>query len=73
MKTRLFPLISGIILLLSSHAMAQIATGQLGGAELNAIQTAVPFLTIAPDSRAGAMGDGGVATSADVNLSLIHI
>ncbi|MCK7535908.1 MAG: hypothetical protein MZV63_35435 [Marinilabiliales bacterium] len=26
------------------------------------IQTAVPFLTIAPDSRAGAMGDAGVAT-----------
>ena len=26
---------------------------------LNAIQTVVPFLTIAPDSRAGAMGDAG--------------
>jgi len=34
--------------------------------ELNAIQTVVPFLTIAPDSRAGAMGDAGVATSPDV-------
>ena len=33
---------------------------------LNAIQTVVPFLTIAPDSRAGAMGDAGVATSPDV-------
>lgn len=33
--------------------------------ELNAIQTVVPFLTIAPDSRAGAMGDAGVATSPD--------
>lgn len=31
------------------------------------ITTAVPFLTIAPDSRAGAMGDVGVATSADIN------
>ncbi len=36
------------------------------GGELNAIQTVVPFLTIAPDSRAGAMGDAGVATSPDV-------
>lgn len=36
------------------------------GQELNAIQTVVPFLTIAPDSRAGAMGDAGVATSPDV-------
>src|SRR4030042_3113003 len=34
--------------------------------ELNAIQTVVPFLSIAPDSRAGAMGDAGVATSPDV-------
>jgi hypothetical protein len=33
--------------------------------ELNAIQTVVPFLSIAPDSRAGAMGDAGVATSPD--------
>ena len=32
---------------------------------LNAIQTAVPFLTIAPDSRAGALGDAGAATSPD--------
>jgi hypothetical protein len=34
--------------------------------QLNAIQTVVPFLTIAPDSRAGAMGDAGVATPPDV-------
>ncbi len=30
------------------------------------IQTVVPFLTIAPDSRSGAMGDVGVAISPDV-------
>ena len=34
---------------------------------LNAIRTSVPFLTIAPDSRAGAMGDAGVATTPDIN------
>ncbi|MBP1668948.1 MAG: rane protein, partial [Bacteroidetes bacterium] len=34
---------------------------------LNALQTTVPFLTIAPDSRAGAMGDLGVATTPDGN------
>lgn len=33
----------------------------------NVISTGVPFLTIAPDSRAGAMGDAGVATTPDVN------
>lgn len=34
---------------------------------LNTVTTAVPFLMIAPDSRAGGMGDLGVATSPDVN------
>ncbi|MDZ7738614.1 MAG: type IX secretion system outer membrane channel protein PorV [Bacteroidales bacterium] len=34
--------------------------------ELNAIQYVVPFLLIAPDSRAGAMGDAGAATSPDL-------
>jgi hypothetical protein len=33
----------------------------------NPITTAVPFLTITPDSRHGAMGDAGVATSPDAN------
>ena len=31
----------------------------------NPLRTAVPFLTIAPDSRAGGMGDVGVATDPD--------
>jgi hypothetical protein len=35
--------------------------------QLNTITTAVPFLIISPDSRAGAMGDVGAATSPDVN------
>ena len=34
---------------------------------LNTVTTAVPFLMIAPDSRSGAMGDVGVATSPDAN------
>jgi len=33
------------------------------------ITTAVPFLLIATDARAGAMGDAGVATSPDANAS----
>jgi len=37
------------------------------GDNLNTITSAVPFLTITPDSRAGAMGEVGVATSADVH------
>jgi len=42
-----------------------LATGQ--EIQYNPITTAVPFLTITPDSRHGAMGDVGVATSPDAN------
>ena len=35
--------------------------------EYNPVLTAVPFLTITPDARHSAMGDAGVATSADAN------
>ena len=34
---------------------------------LNTITTTVPFLLISPDSRAGGLGDVGVATSTDAN------
>ncbi len=34
---------------------------------LNSLQTTVPFLSIHPDSRGGAMGDLGAATSPDAN------
>lgn len=55
---------------LSSTLMAQSVGSTdydyLGRGYLNTITTAVPFLLVAPDSRAGAMGDMGVATSADV-------
>jgi hypothetical protein len=33
----------------------------------NTVTTAVPFLRISPDARAGAMGDVGIATSPDAN------
>src|SRR5450759_3355405 len=35
--------------------------------QLNPLITGVPSLTIAPDARAGAMGDVGAATTPDVN------
>jgi hypothetical protein len=46
-------------------------TGQITGQDSTRtiITTAVPFLTITPDSRAAGMGDVGVATSADANSS----
>jgi hypothetical protein len=60
-KKALAIFLSVAILPLSTTLRSQDSSG-----ELNAIQTVVPFLTIAPDSRAGAMGDAGVATSPDI-------
>ncbi len=41
--------------------------GERGIFQLNTITTAVPFLLITPDTRAGGLGDVGVATSPDGN------
>ena len=51
---------------LKINAQTQIDTREIGG-----ITTALPFLLIIPDARAGGMGDMGVATSADA-FSLFH-
>ena len=48
------------------HAQDDPTYEELTGG-LNTVTTAVPFLMIAPDSRAGGMGDVGVATTPDVN------
>jgi hypothetical protein len=39
--------------------------GLFGQGKINTITTAVPFLTIAPDARSGALGDAGVASTPD--------
>ncbi|MGI6305029.1 MAG: type IX secretion system outer membrane channel protein PorV [Bacteroidales bacterium] len=54
-------LIAGIILLLYLFTVPVTAQE-----DNRTIQVVVPFLTIAPDSRAGALGNAGVATSADL-------
>ncbi len=40
---------------------------------INVVTTAVPFLRISPDARAGGMGELGVATSADANSSFYNL
>lgn len=52
--------------ILITYVNSQISTGDLSG-QINVIHVAVPFLTIAPDSRSGAMGETGIATEPDVN------
>lgn len=67
LRSSLIALMTGSFVIASLNLTGQISSGELGGADLNTIQTSVPFLTIAPDSRSGAMGDVGVATAPDVN------
>ena len=53
----------GILASSANAQLTQVETAQQ--LQLNTITTAVPFLTIAPDSRSGALGDAGVALTPD--------
>jgi hypothetical protein len=57
-----------IMIFASIHVYSQVSVSNndLSG-RVNTITSAVPFLLITPDSRAGGMGDLGVATSPDAN------
>ncbi|HEY4789637.1 MAG TPA: type IX secretion system outer membrane channel protein PorV [Bacteroidales bacterium] len=64
---RLLPVSLLILISLKSYSQGKtISTAELNG-QMNVVQSAVPFLTIAPDSRAGGMGDVGAATTPDIN------
>ncbi|MCB8994639.1 MAG: type IX secretion system outer membrane channel protein PorV [Bacteroidales bacterium] len=62
----------GLLLITGLPGISQITTGDLTG-EVNTINSAVPFLTIVPDSRGGAMGDVGAATSPDISSQQYNI
>ncbi len=71
MKTKQITILSILcvlsVIISNLQAQSTLTTSQLNGSRINTITTAVPFLLIAPDSRAGGMGECGVATSPDVN------
>lgn len=58
----------------SAELSAQVvqSRAQTNGSEPNNIRTAVPFLLITPDARAGSMGDAGVAVQPDGNAMSIN-
>lgn len=62
---RLFKLLIIVVITVSYTSVSAQLVGQ--DSTRRVITTAVPFLTITPDARAGGMGDAGVATSADAN------
>ncbi|MCY1633115.1 MULTISPECIES: type IX secretion system outer membrane channel protein PorV [Marinifilum] len=64
--TKKLTLITSLLCLLLFTGINK-TSAQTSTSGANYISTAVSFLTITPNSRAGAMGDAGVATSPDVN------
>jgi hypothetical protein len=58
--------LAAFLSIVTSPSQAQYNRDDLLG-QLNTITTAVPFLIISPDARAGGMGDAGVASASDVN------
>ncbi|MCS6990326.1 MAG: type IX secretion system outer membrane channel protein PorV [Chitinophagales bacterium] len=65
-KLRMQIVLIVLVLAFGSSSKAQSIADSLDG-RVNVINTAVPFLRIAPDARAGSMGDAGLTMSADAN------
>lgn len=68
LKTRI---VAATALLFSVEGFSQtnfLKDGQV----INTVTTAVPFLRINPDARAGGMGDVGIATPADINGNFLN-
>jgi hypothetical protein len=59
---------SGKKVLFASWVLLMVLAAQLQAqTSVNIVSTAVPFLRISPDARAGGMGDLSIATSPDAN------
>ena len=69
-KFRAFPFVVLFSISMAVAGQSSLPTGQ--ETRYNPISTAVPFLNITPDSRHGAMGDVGAATSADANSQYLN-
>ena len=65
MRQSLKVLFGGLLLTLAQQLYAQNT--------LNVVTSAVPFLRISPDARAGGMGDLGVATTPDANAQFYNL
>jgi hypothetical protein len=60
--------------LLASITLLSLVSSSLAqNSPINVVTTAVPFLRISPDARAGGMGDLGVATTPDVNSQFYNV
>lgn len=59
--------------LLTTAIFAGIFSAKSQSSTDQPVTTAVPFLRISPDARAGGMGDAGIATSADANSGFFNL
>jgi hypothetical protein len=59
------------LILLLAMLIGQATTAQTGS--INIVSTAVPFLRISPDARAGGMGDMSIAASPDANAAFWNL
>jgi hypothetical protein len=69
MKSTALRLTAAVTLLIAGVSSVNAQTAQ----PINVVTTAVPFLRISPDARAGGMGDLGLATSADASSSYYNL
>ena len=60
-------------LLASITLLSLVSSSIAQNSPINVVTTAVPFLRISPDARAGGMGDLGVATTPDVNSQFYNV
>ena len=65
---RLFFRLTAILCGLSSFSLVNAQTNPI-----NVVTTAVPFLRISPDARAGGLGEEGIATSPDANSGFYNL
>ena len=69
MKSTAIRLVAAVILLTGTYSQLLAQTAQ----PINVVTTAVPFLRISPDARAGGMGDLSVATSPDPSAPYFNL
>ncbi|MBC7720910.1 MAG: type IX secretion system outer membrane channel protein PorV [Pedobacter sp.] len=60
-----------VLVVLLGSSISLLATAQTS--DLNVVTSAVPFLRISPDARAGGMGDVGIATNPDANSAFWNL
>jgi hypothetical protein len=69
MKRKTILLVAALVLVAGISSLK----AQTDANPINVVTTAVPFLRISPDARAGGMGDLGVATNPDANASFWNL